>query len=348
MAYELKLPDLGEGLVAAEVVRWLVGEGEQVEEDQPLVEVETDKSTVEIPSPVRGTVGSILIPEGASAAVGAVLIVIDVGAGGQGGVAGQRDNGTLEPAGRQRDGQHAAYGGHHGGGSRTFPGGRASTAPGAELVIRRRQALTGRRREVAEHFGRVQREVPAVTYVEECDFTTLLGDRRPLVAAVVRACASALEQFPELNAHLERDEIIEYESCNVGVAVQTERGLVVPVIRNCRRATCDELDAEITRLTTAARAGQLQARDARGATFTVTSAGKLGGLLVTPLINQPEVAILGLHRIAERAVVREGAIVVRQIGNISLTFDHRAVEGMRAAAFTLAVIALLEQPTRVG
>ena len=138
------------------------------------------------------------------------------------------------------------------------------------------------------------------------------------------------------------DEIVYLDRYDLGLAVQTDQGLVVPVVRGCDTATLEELAAETERLAEAARAGTLRPEELRGSTFTITSAGKLGGLVVTPLVNFPEVAILGIHRIGPRPVVRDGEIVVRQIGNVSVTFDHRVADGARAAAFTLDVIARLE------
>jgi pyruvate dehydrogenase E2 component (dihydrolipoamide acetyltransferase) len=191
-----------------------------------------------------------------------------------------------------------------------------------------------------EHLTRAHTEIPAVTFVEEADFTDV--DLKLLLPLALKATAASLQDFPELNARLEGDEIVYLDRCDIGVAVQTEKGLVVPVVRSCGTESLDALAAEVGRLAEAARAGTLKPEELRGGTFTVTSAGRLGGLLVTPLVNHPEVGILGLHRIGPRPVVRDGEIVVRQIGNVSVTFDHRVVDGARAAAFTLDVIARLE------
>jgi pyruvate dehydrogenase E2 component (dihydrolipoamide acetyltransferase) len=204
----------------------------------------------------------------------------------------------------------------------------------------RRIPLRGVRRQISEHLTRAHREIPAVTFVEECDFSAV--DLGRLVPVVLRATALSLRDYPELNARLEGDEIVELRRYDLGVAVQTEQGLVVPVVRRCDTATLDELAAEVERLAESARAGTLRPEELRGSTFSVTSAGKLGGLVVTPLINHPEVGILGVHRIGPRPVVRDGEVVVRPIGNVSVTFDHRVVDGARAAEFTLAVIARLQ------
>jgi pyruvate/2-oxoglutarate dehydrogenase complex dihydrolipoamide acyltransferase (E2) component len=187
---------------------------------------------------------------------------------------------------------------------------------------------------------RAHREVPPVTWVEECDFGS--ADLALLVPTVLRACALSLREFPELNARLEGDEIVLLKRYDLGVAVQTEAGLVVPVVRECATRPLEELAADVERLAEAARAGTLKPEELRGSTFTVTSAGKLAGLFQMPIVNHPEVAILSVGRIGPRPVVRDEEVVVRPIGTVAITFDHRVVDGARAAAFGLAVIGRLE------
>jgi pyruvate/2-oxoglutarate dehydrogenase complex dihydrolipoamide acyltransferase (E2) component len=188
--------------------------------------------------------------------------------------------------------------------------------------------------------ARAHAEVPPVTWVEECDFGAV--DLKRLVPLTLKAVAEALQEVPELNARLEGDEIVYLARYDLGVAVQTDQGLVVPVVRDCDSRSVDELAAEVARLAEAAHAGKLKPEELRGSTFTVTSAGKLGGLLTTPIVNYPEVGILSIGRIAERPVVRDGAIVARPTGMIAVTFDHRVVDGARAAEFGLAVIRRLQ------
>jgi pyruvate dehydrogenase E2 component (dihydrolipoamide acetyltransferase) len=220
---------------------------------------------------------------------------------------------------------------------------RAAAAEGLSLGHGRegrREPLRGVRRLVAEHMTRAHREVPPVTWVEECDFGDV--DLRLLVPTVLKAVAETLPEYPELNARLDADEVVYLDRYDLGVAVQTEQGLVVPVVRAVDEKTVDELADEVARLADAARAGTLKPEELRGSTFTVTSAGKLGGLLTTPIVNHPEVAILSVGRIAERPVVRDGEIVVRPVGTIAITFDHRVVDGARAAEFGLALIDRLQ------
>jgi pyruvate/2-oxoglutarate dehydrogenase complex dihydrolipoamide acyltransferase (E2) component len=349
MAHAFKLPDLGEGLTEGEVARWLVSPGQEIAEDDPLVEIQTDKATVEIPSPYAGTVLEILVAEGAVAPVGATLVVIGEPGEEVPQAAAQGDGGTAAPAPRRVQATPVVrkiaqeLGVDLAGIEGTGPGGRiveddvrAAAGGPAAASEGRREPLRGVRRLIAEHMSRAHREVPPVTWVEECDFEGVEMER--LLATVVRAVVESLAEFPELNARLDGDAIVYLDRYDIGVAVQTEQGLVVPVVRGADAKSDDELDAEIRRLADGARTGTLTPEEVRGSTFTVTSAGKLAGLFQTPIVNHPEVAILSIGRIAPRAVVRESEVEVRKTGTIAITFDHRVVDGARAAEFGLAVI----------
>jgi pyruvate/2-oxoglutarate dehydrogenase complex dihydrolipoamide acyltransferase (E2) component len=347
MAYEFKLPDLGEGLTEGEIARWLVSEGDEITEDAPLVEIQTDKATVEIPSPAAGVVTSILVEEGKVVPVGTLLVVIggdaDAALGEEPGTApAAQTKGRATPLVRKIAQELGVDLDSLDG---TGPQGRITEADvraaAAGPSEGRREPLRGVRRVIAEHMARAHREVPSVTWVEECDFSGV--DLKLLVPTVLKAVAESLREFPELNARLERDEIVLLDRYDLGVAVQTGEGLVVPVVRDCATRSVDELAADVARLAESARAGKLSPQELRGSTFTVTSAGKLGGLLQTPIVNHPEVAILSIGRIGPRAVVRDGSVVAAQVGYVSVTFDHRVVDGARAAEFGLAVIERLER-----
>jgi pyruvate dehydrogenase E2 component (dihydrolipoamide acetyltransferase) len=266
VAYEFKLPDLGEGLTEGEIARWLVSEGQEIAEDDPLVEVQTDKTTVEIPSPASGTVTRILVEEGKVVPVGTVLVVI----GGE----PDGDQPRAEPAPQERPAPRES------GSEPQSPGGRARATPlvrkiaqelGVDLAaiegtgpqgriteedVRRaagdsghggdspqhvqegrREPLRGVRRLIAEHMARAHREVPPVTWIEECDFTNV--DLKLLVPTVLKACAESLREFPELNARLDGDSIVYLDRYDIGIAVQTEQGLVVPVVRACDTRSID-------------------------------------------------------------------------------------------------------------
>ena len=361
MASSFKLPDLGEGLTEGEIARWLVAEGQAIAEDDPLVEIHTDKATVEIPSPYAGTVLKILVAEGEIAPVGTQLVVI--GEPGEDApstaaatphkpsdTVSQRQSPLAAGAGRAQatpvvrriaqelDVDLAGVEGSGPGGRITEDDVRAAASVGTEG---RREPLRGVRRVIAEHMARAHREVAPVTWVEECDFEGVQLDR--LLASVVKASADSLAEFPELNARLDGDAIVYLDRYDIGVAVQTDDGLVVPVVRAANERSVDELGIEIAELAERGRAGSLAADELRGSTFTVSSAGKLAGLFQTPIVNHPEVAILSIGRVAPRAVVRDGEVVVRRTGTLAITFDHRVVDGARAAAFGLAVIARIEE-----
>ena len=348
MAYEFRMPDLGEGVAEGEIVRWLVAVGEEVAEDDLLVEIQTDKATVEVPSPAAGVVSRILAEEGDVVPVGELLVVI----GGEDGGSGIASSAVTEPAQSRVQATPAVrrlaaelgvdLAALAGSGPVTEAAVRG--AAGSGQAAGRREPLRGVRRAIAEHLARSHREVPAVTVVEECDFTHLSLTRGELtyLPFVLRATAEALGRHAALNARLDGDEIVYLDDVHLGVAMQTEAGLVVPVVRDAASKTVEQLATEVTELGAAAAAGTLTPEQLRGSTFTVSSAGRLGGLFATPLVNHPEVAILGVHRIAPRPVVIDGAILVRDIGLVSCTFDHRVVDGAVATTFLLDVIAGLE------
>jgi len=362
VAYEFKLPDLGEGLTEGEISRWLVSEGQEVAEDEPIVEIATDKTTVEIPSPASGAVSRILVAEGEVVPVGTVLVVI--GGDGSGPVqVSDTEPGPKETPVRAREAKVRAtplvrkvaqelgvdldaVPGTGAQGRITEDDVRAAAASSGHVPVSgetgsegTRVQLHGIRRQMFEHLTRAHREIPAVTWVEECDYSDV--ELKRLVPLVLQAVTESLREFPELNARVEGGELVLLDRYDIGIAVQTEQGLVVPVVHGAEKLSLDDLDAEVRRLAEAANAGTLKPEELRGGTFTVTSAGKAAGLFVTPLINHPEVAILGIHRIEDRAVVRGGEIVVRRMGNVSVTFDHRVIDGKRAADFGLAVISRL-------
>jgi pyruvate dehydrogenase E2 component (dihydrolipoamide acetyltransferase) len=394
MASSLRLPDLGEGVAEAEIERWLVSEGDAVSEDDPLVEVSTDKATVEIPSPFAGTVSHIHAQPGDVVAVGTVLVTIGETSSEQpdAAVPAATQDGQDRPQERtgRRGGELAA----------PAPVDRPPEQPSADRDVRamppvrrlarahgvdltlvegsgpqgrilradverfarrgdkdtagasspaaaeRREPLRGIHRTIAERMTASQR-IPAVTHVEECDVTELDATRRlandrikggprlTYLAFVVKAVAAGLKAAGEVVYHGRYD---------IGIAVDTPAGLVVPVIRAADRKTLREVASEIERLAGAARAQRLDAAELKEGTFTITSPGAAAGLLATPLILAPQTGILGIHRAVDRPVAREGQVVIRKIMNVSITFDHRVLDGMTAARFCAEVVGLLEHP----
>jgi pyruvate dehydrogenase E2 component (dihydrolipoamide acetyltransferase) len=320
------------------VVRWLVGEGDSTARDEPVVEVETDKAVVQIPSPVSGKITGLLVPEGATAAVGEPLVEIDA----------ERDGAGRGPRALPRVRALASELGidlarvRPNGGTVSEEEVRAAARGATVQASGERVPLRGVRREIAEHMSEAA-TVPTVTVVEECDFSGLVGATAYVrAAAIVRASAQALAAHPDLNSTFEGNALVRRERCDVGYAIQGPHGLVVPVIRDAANRAADELAAEIERVVEAGRAGALSPEDLRGGTFTISDARRLGGVLATPLLNTPQVGILGVHRVAERPVVRDGEVVARPVGMLTVGFDHRALDGAAAAAFLLDVIERIE------
>jgi pyruvate/2-oxoglutarate dehydrogenase complex dihydrolipoamide acyltransferase (E2) component len=390
---DFKLPDLGEGMTEAEIDRWLVKEGDVVAEDDPLVELITDKATAEIPSPYAGTVTKIHAEPGAVVAVGSVLISISDG-GSSG--ADTPSVAVLEAPGVPPGASAKAPPGapapsSSGNGVKAMPpvrklagslgvdladvqgtgpsgqitradveklaGGEPSSAPPIG-VGGRREPFRGVRRKIAERMSEAHRIIPPVTHVEECDVTeldatrTLASERNPelprltFLPFIVKAVVQGLKDHPAMNASLDEEagEIVFHDRYNIGVAVDTPAGLVVPVVKDADKKRLRDVAAEIDRLAKGAREGTLTADELKGGTFTVTSPGPFGGLMATPLVLHPQSAILGVHRASEKPVVRDGQIVVRKMMNLSVTFDHRILDGMTAAKFALDLVKLLEHP----
>ena len=301
--------------------------------------METDKAVVQIPSPVAGTVTGLLVAEGAQAAVGDALAEI----------AAERDGDRPGPRALPRVRALASELGvdlaalRPAGGTVSEDDVRAAAQGADQVETTAGGPLRGVRREIAEHMAEAA-AVPTVTVVEECDFSALVEAPTPYVraGAIIAATARALAAHPALNATFESGELVLHERCDLGYAVQGPHGLVVPVVRDAGARTADEIAGEVDRLVEAGRAGTLTPEDLRGGTFTITDARRLGGLFATPLLNTPQVGILGVHRVAERPVVRDGEVVARPVALLSVGFDHRALDGAAAAAFLLDVIEGIE------
>lgn len=366
MAFEFRLPDLGEGIHEAEVRRWLVAEGQTVREDQPLVEVETDKAVVEIPSPVAGTVLRHGAGEAQVVAVGSVLVTIETAQAATASVppAGEEPLGIVgfvaPPASLQATPVARRVAKELGVEitqvTGTGPGGRiteddvrahAGRGPAEERV-----PLRGLRKRIAERMVQSAFTAPHVTAMEEADVTTLAAlreraqPRLTFLPFIVKAVVAALRDNPFLNASIDVDAgvIILKRYYHIGIATAAEDGLLVPVIRDADRKDLWEIARELTRLTEAARTRAIGHDDLHGSTFTISNYGAFGGLFGTPIINPPEVAILGIGRVQDKPVVRDGQIVVRKLMGVSLSFDHRVVDGEGAGRFLRQVIERLEAP----
>ncbi len=394
--YEFKLPDIGEGVVEGEVVRWLVKEGDLLTQDQPMVEVMTDKATVEIPAPRPGRVGKRMFAEGERCPVGKVLIVIDLdsGAGQATAPAGAPEIPASRPnapaaavtAARQSAGPAGAVlatpatrklardiGVDIQGVTATGPAGRvtsddvrahkqngaapaAATKPAASSGDKR-VPFRGVRKKIAETLAKSKFTAPHATYVEEVDCTDLVALRAAINARaagakvsylpfIIKATVAALKKFPQMNAMLDdaAGEIVQWGHVHVGLATATESGLIVPVIRDADQKSVAQLSSQIAHLAEATRTGKATREDLTGSTFTITSLGAWGGVMATAIINPPEVAILGVHRIAKRPAVVGDQIAIRDLMNLSISFDHRVVDGFDAAQFVGEIKRQLEAP----
>ena len=389
--YVFKLPDLGEGAVEAEIVAWRVAAGGEVQEDQPLVEMLTQKATVEVPAPVAGRVLSTTGTPGERVAVGAELAVFETSGGAAAAAvepaatpakstpsappaapAAQPDSRRVatSPAIRRRareagiDLTTIAGSGPHG---RVVlqdlearlrapaAGARDAADSGPEI---QEIPVIGLRRLIAEQVSASARNIPHFAYVEEVDVTALESLREQLNASagsgttltylpfIVRGLIRALARHPQCNARYDasRQVLLQHRAVHVGIAVQTPQGLKVPVIRDAQHLSLHEIDAEIRRLSAAARDGRARPQELTGSTITVTSLGKLGGIASTPIINQPELAIVGINRAVERPVVHAGVIAIRRMMNLSSSFDHRFIDGFDAARLIQTLREGLEQP----
>ena len=402
--FEFKLPDLGEGVVEGEIVKWLVKPGDTVQEDQGVVELMTDKATVTVPAPRTGKVVSLHGKEGEIAKVHHLLLTLEVQGGAAAPVEVAHSPGAAAvaasapvvqaravessakvlatPVTRRMAREHgldlAAISG-------TGPQGRvlkadvqaaldlgraepAQAPPRAKLVplpsagADQRIPIRGLRRKIAEKMVRSKFTAPHSLFVEEVDVTELVSLRKRLNAQlaesgdtlkvsflpfVCKALVPVFRKYPSLNANFDdaAQELVQRGSFHFGIAAATEDGLTVPVVKDVDRLTVRQLAEEISRLAAGARDKALKLDELSGGTFTITSLGTNGGLFAMPIINYPEVAILGIHRIRKRPVVTDDdEIVVREMMNVSLSFDHRVIDGLVAAEAVGALVQLLEHP----
>jgi 2-oxoisovalerate dehydrogenase E2 component (dihydrolipoyl transacylase) len=416
--YLFRLPDVGEGVAEAEITAWYVKLGDRIEEDQTLVDVMTDKATVDLTSPVCGVVVAIHGELGQLVAVGSTLVELDIE--GQGNAradsapviaraavaapeppaspppkpgpapetkpippaaAPKRPDVTARPADEAPVAAPATR-------RRAFelgiplqfvsgagPGGRitpedldayiatrgaspaVASAPAQRTAVNEIKII-GLRRRIAERMQDAKRRIPHFSYVEEFDMTEIEllrrdlnepRDGRPkltLLPFFMRALAKLQPEFPQVNARYDDEAglLRTYEGVHVGIATQTEGGLMVPVVRHVEALDLWDCARELTRITTAARDGSATRDELSGSTITLTSLGPLGGIAATPVINSPEVAIIGPNKLVDRPVVRGGQIVIRTLMNLSSSFDHRIVDGHDAARFVQRLKRLIERP----
>ena len=401
---DFKLPDIGEGVTEGEIVQWFVAAGDRVAEDDPMVEVMTDKATVTICAPCDAWVDQLCFDVGAVAQVGQVILTLEAEAASDVGLAKRSSRPAASAVGEIRDevpgaelfqtrsgAETGVVAGYFRARPLATPATRrlakelgvdlrrvrpgaaeprvtdddvrlAATGERAQTSLEERQPITGMRRKIAERMHQSKTTAAHFTFVEECDASRLVDLRQRLLPEatrrgvsltflpfIVKAVADALPRHPVLNAAVDerRNELVYKKYYNIGVATATEAGLMVPVVQNADQLPLFKLASRIGHLARLARDGTIAPEDLRGSTFTVTSLGKQSGLLATPILNYPELGILGVHRIKETPVVRDGEVVVGKVMLLSLSLDHRIVDGHVGAAFAYDVIEMLENPDRL-
>jgi pyruvate dehydrogenase E2 component (dihydrolipoamide acetyltransferase) len=428
---DFKLPDIGEGVHEGEITKWLVQAGQTVAADQPMVEVMTDKATVEIPAPVGGTVEELFAKEGETVLVGKVILRIaeqgkaaakpaptapaaGATAAGKATSAPSKAASTAAPAphteaeipydvlatpatrklardlsvklgeiagtgpnGRvTREDVQMAYEGQAAAAPRSShpapstaiearaskPSTPASTAVTVQRGALQKIPLRGIRKKIAESMSLSKHTAAHFTYVEEVDMSAVVAMRKAaapeaekrglkltFLPFIIKALVPALKEFPYLNASLddENQEIILKGDYNFGIATDTPNGLMVPVIKSADSKSIWELAAEIPALSEKARTGKISMDEMRGGTFTLTNAGSIGGVFTTPVINHPEVAILGVNAIRKRPIVKDDQIVIADMMYFSMSVDHRVVDGADAARFMNRLVYFLTEPSRL-
>lgn len=412
MSVEIRVPPLGESVVEATVARWTKKEGESVAKDEVLVELETDKITVEVAAPAAGTLGSIAKGEGETVGVNELLGAMEAGEG-----ASPADEAGLTASARfeEKPASEQAVEGAPTGEAQTSPAVRTLAAehgidlakvpgsgpngritkedvqrfvekqgagaakpapapaapkpqPAAQPAAAKpaatggrpetREKMSRRRQTIARRLVESQQTTASLTTFNEVDLSKIFELRKRRQEAFVKkhgvklgfmsfftkAAVGALKQFPRVNAEIQGDEIVLKQFYDIGIAVGAEEGLVVPVVRDADRLGFGELEKKIVELGTRARDGKLTLEELQGGTFTITNGGVFGSMLSTPILNPPQVGILGMHNIVERPVVVDGEIVIRPIMYVALTYDHRIVDGSEAVRFLVAIKQMLEDP----
>ncbi|QDH15164.1 dihydrolipoyllysine-residue succinyltransferase [Oecophyllibacter saccharovorans] len=375
MSVEIRVPELGESLTVATVARWLKQPGSYVKEGEPLLELETDKVSLEVPAPVSGEIRQN-VPEGQEVEVGQALGVIDETAAPP--VAEERpeterpaataptEAAAEKPSAPQNPPSSPAS-------PTAAPQSRPAAEQGvAEQTLSQRQApeeegvrrvpMSRLRQTIARNLKSAQNTAAILTTFNEVDMSAVRdmraryrdlfekrheGTRLGFMSFFARAVTQALSEFPSVNAQIEGDEIVYRDHVNLGIAVGTERGLVVPVLRHADEMSFAEIERRIADFGKRARMNALKLQELSGGTFTITNGGIFGSLLSTPILNAPQSGVLGMHAIQDRPVARDGEVVIRPMMYIALSYDHRLVDGREAVSFLVRVKENLEDPRRL-
>ena len=384
MIIEMNVPSPGESISEVEIATWLVADGEYVEKDQEICEIDSDKATLTLAAEESGAI-SIKVEEGETVAIGDVVCTIDTAAKGTASGSATKPEattsaaptgaakvsatettyatGTPSPAARKmmaEQGVDIAQGSGKGGRITKEDVVKAKTAmgngPGPRGSERKKMSVL--RRKVAERLVSVKNETAMLTTFNEVDMKPIMDLRKiykeefkakfgvglGFMSFFTKAVTRALKLFPDVNAMIDGKEVIYYDYADISIAVSSPKGLMVPVVRNAELLDFEGVESEIKRLAIKARDGKISMDDMLGGTFTITNGGVFGSMLSTPIINPPQSAILGMHNIVERAMVVDGEIVIRPIMYVALSYDHRIIDGRESVGFLCAVKEALENP----
>jgi len=393
MVLEMKVPSPGESITEVEIAEWLVEDGDYVEKDQAIAEVDSDKATLELPAEESGVI-TLKAEEGDAVAVGAVVCLIDTSAEKPGGGETTSEKEEKKETPKKEETKPKAETKEK---TKTYASG--STSPAAKKILdekginsssvkgsgkdgritkedavkaapsmgtptsggnrgETRSKLSMLRRKVAERLVMVKNETAMLTTFNEVDMSSIFELRKQykedfkakhgvslgFMSFFTKAVVRALEMYPSVNSMIDGKEMLSYDFCDISIAVSGPKGLMVPVIRNAENLTFRGVEAEVKRLAIRAREGEITVDEMTGGTFTITNGGVFGSMLSTPIINPPQSAILGMHNIVERAIVRDGAIAIAPVMYVALSYDHRIIDGKESVGFLVAVKEALENP----
>jgi len=404
MSGEIRVPTLGESVSEATIARWLKKAGEAVKADEPLVELETDKVSLEVPAPMAGVLAEITVEEGSDVEVGALLGMIEEG---EGAPAAEEEAPAKKPEAKHEAEAEPAPAGKADGAGKSGPAARklaaekgieiaeiagtgpkgnvtkgdvqkaekpaeapsaspsarpAPAAPAPSTGREERVKMTRLRKRIAERLKEAQNTAAMLTTFNEVDMSAVMDLRKSyqdafvkkhgiklgFMSFFVKACVDALKAYPAVNAEIDGDEVVYKHYYDIGVAVSSEAGLVVPVVRNADAMNLAQIEAAIADLGTRAKNGKLAMEELTGGTFTITNGGIFGSMLSTPILNPPQVGILGMHNIVQRPVVLpDGTIEARPVMYLALSYDHRIIDGREAVTFLVRVKQCIEDPTRM-
>ncbi len=364
MAVPIKVPSVGESITEGTIARWLKQDGDTVQADEPVVELETEKASTEVPAPAAGVV-RIKEKEGATVAIGAVIGEIEAdGAARPAATPKKPAEGkaaATKPVPDKKVPEEKAEMPAKPKAPEPIPAPPPSAKPQAAGERETRQRMSPIRQRISERLVASQQTTASLTTFNEADMSAVIALRNSskekfketygvglgFMSFFVKACVAALKAYPIVNARIDGEDIVHCNYWNIGVAVSTDKGLMVPVLHDADRMSFAEIEKAIAELAVRARDGKITVSDLQGGTFTITNGGIFGSMLSTPILNPPQSGILGMHTIQERPIVQGGQIVIRPMMYLALTYDHRLIDGRDAVLFLVRVKECIENPMRM-